>query len=144
MQKELFHLDPEDREQLQYVVQAYTTPEHTRRRAQILLLADLGLNYAEIAREVGMDRTKVRPWVDRYENREPGTPVSEVIKTLPKNHCRETPLEAHQWVRDLVAEHGCKTIIEATELVHQEAEAAGYPRLATASYSKVRVMLKGK
>lgn len=144
MRRDVLHLDPEDREQLQYVIQAYTTPDHIRRRASILLLAEQGMTYTEIAREVGMDRSKVKPWIDRYENREPGTPVSEVLKTLPKNHCREIPLEAYQWVKDLVAAHDCKTILEATDLVHREAEAAGYPRLANASYSKIRAILKSE
>ncbi len=144
MRRDFFHLDIEDREQLNNLVKAYITPPHIQRRASILLLADQGLNNAEIAAEVGIHESKVPTWIKRYQDREEGTPISEVLKTLPKNPHREIPLEDYKWVKDLVAEHGCKTMIEATELVNREAEAAGYPRLATACYSTIRHILKSK
>ena len=144
MRNDFFYLDMEDREKLNHIVNCDAASPHIQKRAQILLLADQGLNNSQIGIEVGMNRCKAANWIERYKKRDAGTPINEVLKNRPKNHYREIPLEAYQWVRDLVAEHGCKTILEATELVNREAETAGYPRLAIASYSKIRAILKSK
>lgn len=60
------HLTETEREQLQQLVQRHSTPQQIAIRASIILLADVGKNHREIARELNISRDMARLWRNRW------------------------------------------------------------------------------
>jgi len=62
----LIELDDEARAALELLTRRTTAAVGLVRRARIVLLAAAGVPLDRIARELGVRRTMVRTWVDRY------------------------------------------------------------------------------
>jgi putative transposase len=56
----------EEREELDRLVRAHTTPQHLALRARSILLSAEGLNDVQVGRQVGVAREAVRLWRDRW------------------------------------------------------------------------------
>ncbi|PSB28268.1 helix-turn-helix domain-containing protein [Stenomitos frigidus] len=55
-----------ERSQLQQVVNRHSTPQQIALRANIILLADEGLNHRDVARKVNISRDMARLWRNRW------------------------------------------------------------------------------
>ncbi len=55
-----------ERSQLQQVVNRHSTPQQIALRANIILLADEGLNHRDMARKVNISRDMARLWRNRW------------------------------------------------------------------------------
>ncbi|NJN23150.1 MAG: helix-turn-helix domain-containing protein [Acaryochloridaceae cyanobacterium RL_2_7] len=68
-------LSESEQQELQKLVNRHQTPQQISKRAQIILLANQGLNHREIARELGISRDTARHWRHRWlESEGPLTP----------------------------------------------------------------------
>ena len=63
-------LEPEEREQLQQLINRHTTPQQLALRARIIVLADEGQNHREIARQLNISRQMARLWRERWAQRQ--------------------------------------------------------------------------
>ena len=59
-------LEPEEREQLQQLINRHHTPQQLALRASIIALADEGQNHREIARQLNISRKMARMWRERW------------------------------------------------------------------------------
>ena len=59
-------LDEGERQQLQQLVNRYSTPQQIAIRASIILLADEGCNHQEIGQQLGISRDMARVWRNRW------------------------------------------------------------------------------
>lgn len=59
-------LEPEEREQLQQLMNRHHTPQQLALRGRIIVLADEGQNHREIARQLKISRKMARLWRDRW------------------------------------------------------------------------------
>jgi transposase len=59
-------LEPEEREQLQQLINRHNTPQQLALRASIIVLADEGQNHREIARQLNISRKMARLWRERW------------------------------------------------------------------------------
>jgi putative transposase len=59
-------LEPEEREQLQQLINRHSTPQQIALRAQIIMLADGGETHREIARQLNISRQMARQWRCRW------------------------------------------------------------------------------
>lgn len=59
-------LEPEERQQLQALLNRYRTPQQIALRAKILMLANEGRNHHEIARELDISHQTARRWRKRW------------------------------------------------------------------------------
>lgn len=74
-----------EREQLQQLVNRHSTPQQIALRANIILLADEGLNHREIARELNLSRDMARLWRNRWlELSQKVIPVVERLADAPR------------------------------------------------------------
>lgn len=74
-----------EREQLQQLVKRHSTPQQIALRANIILLADEGLNHQEIARELNLSRDMARLWRNRwFELSQKAVPVEERLVDAPR------------------------------------------------------------
>lgn len=74
-----------EREQLQQLVHRHSTPQQIALRAQIVLLADAGLNHRAIGRELEVSRDMSRLWRNRWlELSQQGVPVGERLADAPR------------------------------------------------------------
>lgn len=63
-------LESEEREQLQLLINRHTTPQQIALRASIIILADDGQTYREIARSLNISRKMARLWRERWIERQ--------------------------------------------------------------------------
>ncbi len=71
-------LNETEREQLQQLVNRYSTPQQIAIRASIIILADEGQNHREIARSLNISRDMARLWRQRWlELSQKDIPVAE-------------------------------------------------------------------
>lgn len=74
-----------EREHLQQLVHRHKTPQQLALRAQIILLADAGLNHRAIARELDISRDMARLWRNRWlELQTKDVPVEERLADAPR------------------------------------------------------------
>lgn len=67
-----------EREQLQQLINRYSTPQQIAIRASIIILADEGQNHREIARSLNISRDMARLWRKRWlEDAQKDIPVAE-------------------------------------------------------------------
>jgi len=59
-------LEPEEREQLQQLINRHNTAQQLALRASIIMLADEGQNHREIARQLNIGRKMARLWRERW------------------------------------------------------------------------------
>jgi len=59
-------LEPEEREQLQELINRHNTPQQLALRASIIVFADEGQNHREIARQLNISRKMARLWRERW------------------------------------------------------------------------------
>lgn len=59
-------LEPEEREQLQQLINRHHTPQQLALRAKIIVLAEEGQNHREIARQLNISRKMARLWRERW------------------------------------------------------------------------------
>ena len=59
-------LNEAERKELQQLVNRHTTPQQIALRAQIILLASVGKNHRQIARELNISRDMARTWRERW------------------------------------------------------------------------------
>lgn len=59
-------LEPDEREQLQYLIKGHNTAQQLALRARIILLADAGKNHREIARMLQISHQTARLWRERW------------------------------------------------------------------------------
>lgn len=62
----LLCLEPEERKQLQELVNRHSTPQQIALRVKIVMLADKGHNHREIARELNISHQMARLWRNRW------------------------------------------------------------------------------
>lgn len=60
------NLEPEDRKQLQALLNRHSTPQQIALRAKIVMLADEGRNHHEIARALNISHQMARRWRKRW------------------------------------------------------------------------------
>jgi putative transposase len=102
-----------ERDELEQLARAYTTPRQVARRARIVLLANgEGMSNADIATELGINRAKVTLWTQRWLERA-GEPVFDRLSGLPRCGAPET----------ITAEQCCRVIALACESPNEY----GYP-----------------
>lgn len=79
-------LEPEEREQLQELIDRYRTPQQLALRARIILLADVGQNHREIARQLKITRKMARLWRERWiEGQAAGMTVWERLQDAARS-----------------------------------------------------------
>lgn len=80
------HLTEPDRSQLQQVVKRHNTPQQIALRANIILLADKGLNHRDIGRALNISRDMARLWRNRWlELSQTDVPVAERLTDAPRS-----------------------------------------------------------
>ena len=84
--KNRIQLTKHERTKLERIKSKHTTPQHEAKRAHIILLADEGVSYLEIARRLMINKETVTTWVKRW------------------NDCPEA--EAHERLKDLLLFRG--------------------------------------
>ena len=113
-------LDPSQRQRLEFLVRAGTTPQKLAQRARIVLRAAAGRPNAAIARELGVSRPTVLLWRERftsrgvpglsYEKPRPGRKPSigpEKIQAVVEATLQTTPPAATHWsVRTMAKAQG--------------------------------------
>ncbi len=60
------HLNETEQKELQQLANRPTTPQQIALRAQIILLASVGKNHRQIARELNISRDMARTWRERW------------------------------------------------------------------------------
>jgi putative transposase len=82
-------LSDAERQSLQSLVRRYNTGQQKAIRARIVLLADMGKNHREIARELGVSVDTARLWRQRWLNLQPISPddlsIEERLDDLPRS-----------------------------------------------------------
>ena len=74
-------LEPEERQQLQALLNRHSTPQQIALRAKIVMLAEKGRNHHEIARELDISHQMARRWRDRWlEGQVSGLEVAERLQ----------------------------------------------------------------
>lgn len=76
-------LSGSERQELQKLVNRHQTSQQISKRAQIILLANQGLNHREIARELGVSRDMARHWRKRWL--ESDAPILVRLKDAPRS-----------------------------------------------------------
>lgn len=133
-------LSETERTQLQQVVKRHSTPQQIALRANIILLADEGLNHRDIGRELNISRDMARLWRNRWldlstkdipvlerlaDAPRPGSPATFSLEQIlqlfaiacesPENHGR--PIS--QWTsRELADEMMKQEIVESISPRH--------------------------
>lgn len=75
-----------ERSQLQQVVKRHNTPQQIALRANIILLADEGLNHRDIGRELNISRDMARLWRNRWlDLSQKHIPVLERLVDAPRS-----------------------------------------------------------
>ncbi len=75
-----------ERLQLQQVVKRHRTPQQIALRANIILLADEGLNHRDIGRELSISRDMARLWRNRWlDLSQKDTPILERLVDAPRS-----------------------------------------------------------
>ncbi len=75
-----------ERSQLQQVVKRHSTPQQIALRANIILLADEGLNHRDIGRELNISRDMARLWRNRWlDLSQKDIPVLERLVDAPRS-----------------------------------------------------------
>ena len=110
MRRTKITLTPEDRQRLERIVSAPTTPQKHVWRAHIVLLSAAGLGTMAITHQTGKSKRAVWRWQERFEaegvegllhdKTRPGRllPLSaDQIRTVVDKTLRETPAEATHW-----------------------------------------------
>lgn len=82
-QKNRLQLTGHERTRLERIKSKHTTPQNEAKRAHIILLADEGVAYLEIARRLMINKETVTTWVKRWNDR-PEAEVRERLKDLPR------------------------------------------------------------
>jgi len=77
-------LSAAERESLQSLVRAHTTPQQIARRAQIVLLANEGVGVNETMRRLGTWDNMVRRWRKRWCSRPQDADISERLADEPR------------------------------------------------------------
>lgn len=92
------NLTSSERDELEQLERAYTTPQQVARRARIVLLANgEGRSNADIASELGINKAKVTLWTQRWLERG-GEPVLDRLSDLPRSGAPDT-ITPEQWCR---------------------------------------------
>lgn len=79
-------LEPEEREQLQQLINRHNTPQQLALRASIIVLADEGHNHREIARQLNISRKMARMWRERWiERQAAGMAVVERLQSAERS-----------------------------------------------------------
>jgi putative transposase len=79
-------LEPEEREQLQQLINRHNTPQQLALRASIIVLADEGQNHREIARQLNVSRKMARVWRERWlAGQANGISVIERLQDEPRS-----------------------------------------------------------
>lgn len=74
-----------ERKQLQQLVKRHSTPQQIALRANIILLADTGLNHRDIARKLNISRDMARLWRNRWlELADKDIPALERLADAPR------------------------------------------------------------
>lgn len=81
--KNRIHLTEHERTKLERIKSKHTTPQNEAKRAHIILLADEGVAYLEIARRLMINKETVTTWVKRWNDSQ-GVEVQERLKDLPR------------------------------------------------------------
>ena len=72
-----------ERTKLERIKSKHTTPQNEAKRAHIILLANEGVSYLEIARRLMINKETVTTWVKRW-NDSPEAETHERLKDLPR------------------------------------------------------------
>ena len=59
-------LEPDEREQLQHLINGHNTAQQLALRARIIMLADQGKNHRQIARTLQISHQTARLWRERW------------------------------------------------------------------------------
>ena len=79
-------LDETERQYLEQLIKRHSTAPQIALRAEIILLADLGRNHREIARDLNISRDMSRLWRERWlAMREKGVPVFERLQDAERS-----------------------------------------------------------
>ena len=79
-------LDETERQYLEQLIKRHSTAQQIALRAEIILLADLGRNHREIARDLNISRDMSRLWRERWlAMREKGVPVFERLQDAERS-----------------------------------------------------------
>ena len=70
-------LTPAQRDALERLVWAYTSPQHIAQRARIVLMSAQGLKNVTQARQLGIDTQRVRRWRRRWVDEQPAIQAAE-------------------------------------------------------------------
>jgi len=81
--KNRIKLTEHERTKLERIKSKHTTPQNEAKRAHIILLANEGVSYLEIARRLMINKETVTTWVKRW-NDSPEAEVHERLKDLPR------------------------------------------------------------
>ena len=81
--KNRIELTERERTKLERIKNKHTTPQNEAKRAHIILLADEGVSYMEIARRLMINKETVTIWVKRW-NDCPEAEAHERLKDLPR------------------------------------------------------------
>lgn len=81
--KNRIKLTEHERTKLERIKSKHTTPQNEAKRAHIILLADEGVSYLEIARRLMINKETVTTWVKRWNER-PEAKAHERLKDLPR------------------------------------------------------------
>jgi putative transposase len=82
----LLRLEPEERQQLQGLLNRHSTPQQIVLRAKTVLLADEGRNHHEIARELDISHQMARLWRKRWlEGQLGGVDVAARLQDAPRS-----------------------------------------------------------
>ena len=115
------------RQVLERLVRAYTTPQHIAQRARIVLMSAEGMHNVDQARAIGTDTQRIRRWRRRWADAQPAIEAAE-----------GTEGEA-AYVEDLIVEllgderrAGRKPVFTAEQVAQIIAVARSRPRKRTA------------
>jgi putative transposase len=81
--KNRIKLTEHERTKLERIKSKHTTPQNEAKRAHIILLANEGVSYLEIARRLMINKETVTTWVKRWNDR-PEAEAHERLKDLPR------------------------------------------------------------
>lgn len=81
--KNRIKLTEHERTKLERIKSKHTTPQNEAKRANIILLANEGVSYLEIARRLMINKETVTTWVKRW-NDSPEAEAHERLKDLPR------------------------------------------------------------
>jgi putative transposase len=75
------HLEEQEKEELQQIINRHSTPQQIAQRAKIVVLAAQGYSQARITRELGISRKMARLWRERWvTGREKAIAVLDCLK----------------------------------------------------------------